>query len=55
MLDNVFKIIYLHQCIFDNNAYINSILFKFLSHKLLANIGGNKVWGPKICINPSQV
>lgn len=35
--------IYLYQDIFDNNDYIDNILFRFFSYKLLANIGSNKI------------
>ena len=33
----------LYQNIFENNVYINNILFEFLGYKLLINIGNNKV------------
>ena len=35
--------IYLYQNIFDNNIYINSILFELVSHKLFFGISGNKI------------
>lgn len=35
--------IYLYQDIFDNNDYIDNILFRFFSYKLLASIGSNKI------------
>lgn len=51
IFDYTYKIIYLYLDIFDNNFYINIILLKFYSYKLLADIYHNKVLGSKVYIN----
>lgn len=54
MLNYANKMIYFYYCIFDNNFYISSILFKFSIYKLLTDIYSNKVWESKVCINSIQ-
>lgn len=55
MLYYAYKMICLYWYIFDNNSYIDSMLFKFSSYKLLVNIGNNTILGSKICVNPAQI
>lgn len=51
MFNYIYKMIYFYQYFFDNNAYIGSILFKFLDYKLFVNIGNDKIFEPKIFVN----
>ena len=46
---------YFFWYIFDNNTYINNILFKFLVYKLFASIDNNKIWKSKSYINLTQL
>ena len=51
MLNHAYKMVYLYQYIFDDDANVSSILFKFFGYELFASINGNKIRLSKICIN----